>query len=85
MRESDFRRVFQGVALAATIAMTGAMAPRVASAQGVGDPGTAQTTTTDDRDDGTDWGWLGLLGLAGLLGLRRRDHVHHVDSTTRRP
>lgn len=84
MRESDFRRVFQGAALAAMIAIAGAAAPNIATAQGAGDVGTTQPTRTTDRDNGMDWGWLGLLGLAGLLGLRRRDHVHPVD-TTRRP
>ena len=84
MRETDFRRIIQGTALAATIAIAGVTVPTVAAAQ---DTGVVQTTTTDDDDD-TDLGWLGLLGLAGLLGLRRRDHVTHVDttrSTTTRP
>jgi MYXO-CTERM domain-containing protein len=86
MQPSDYRRFFQGAALAASIAIGSAALPSVASAQG--DAATAnQTTRTRDADDnGTDWGWLGLLGLAGLLGLRRRDnHVHHTDTTTRRP
>jgi len=82
MRESDLRRVFQSAALVATIAIAGATVPSVASAQGGGT--NAGATTTDDGDDDTDMGWIGLLGLAGLLGLRRRDNVHHVD-TTRRP
>ena len=83
MRVSDFRRVFQGAALAAMIAIAGATAPGVATAQGAGEVGTTQPTRTTDRDDDMDWGWLGLLGLAGLLGLRRRDHVHPIDTTRR--
>ena len=80
MRDTDFRRFFQAAALAAAIAI----APSVAVAQAANDPAPVQTT--DDTDDDTDLGWLGLLGLAGLLGLRRRDtHVHHTDTTTRRP
>ena len=82
MRQADFRRIFQSAALATTIAVAGVTAPSVATAQGAGDPGVAQTSPMNDRDDGMDWGWLGLLGLAGLLGLRRREHVH-VDPTRR--
>jgi len=85
MRTFEFRRFFQGAAVAAAIAMA---SPGVASAQAntaapandMNNTGYAQTT---QDDDGTDWGWLGLLGLAGLLGLRRRDHVDHVDRTDR--
>ena len=83
MQTIDFRRFIQGAALAATIAVAGAVTPSVASAQGAGDAGTAQTTDYND-DDGDKSGWFGLLGLAGLLGLRRRDNVVHTD-TTRRP
>ena len=84
MREPELRHVVRGVALAAAITVASVMAPNTANAQ---EPAAqpVQTTTTDDRDDDRDWGWLGLLGLAGLLGLRKRDHVHHVDTTTRRP
>jgi MYXO-CTERM domain-containing protein len=81
MRDTDFRRFFQATALAAAIAI----APSVAVAQAATDPAPVQNAT-DYNDDDTDLGWLGLLGLAGLLGLRRRDtHVHHTDTTTRRP
>ena len=91
--QSYFRRIFQGAALAATIAVAGATVPSTAYAQATAEPAAAQPVRTDDdlddvNDDDNDWGWLGLLGLAGLLGLRRR-HVHHVDrvdhvDTTRR-
>jgi MYXO-CTERM domain-containing protein len=84
MRESELRRIFKSVALAASIAVAGATVPSVASAQAT-QPGATETMNTEDDDD-TDWGWIGLLGLAGLLGLRRRDRDHvHVDTTTRRP
>src|SRR5690242_11132232 len=87
MRLTDFRRLFQGAALAATIAAMGAATPGSAAAQTAGDTTgmsaqTAPQTTArvdDDNDDDTDLGWLGLLGLAGLLGLRRRDRVHHTE------
>jgi MYXO-CTERM domain-containing protein len=92
MRVSDFRRFFQGAALAATVAV--AATPNHVSAQTAGDSMGAQTTARVnddvDHDDDTDLGWLGLLGLAGLLGLRRRDRVHHTErvvdhaDTTRR-
>ena len=97
MRVSEFRRFFQGAALAATIAAAGAMTPSYVSAQTASDSAAVAVRTDDDLDDmdddDTDLGWLGLLGLAGLLGLRRRERVHHVDrvdrvdytDTTRRP
>jgi MYXO-CTERM domain-containing protein len=90
MRPSEYRRFFQGAALAASIAIGSAALPSVAAAQSdaaTAGQTTGQTTRTQNGDDDkTDWGWLGLLGLAGLLGLRRRDnHVHHTDTTTRRP
>jgi MYXO-CTERM domain-containing protein len=93
MRVSDFRRFFQGAAVAATIAAAGAITPTDAAAQVASDSAAAQTTmrvNDDVDDDDTDLGWLGLLGLAGLLGLRRRDRVHHTErvvdhvDTTRR-
>jgi hypothetical protein len=73
--------------LAFAVSMLGAFP---AMAQTTGGAATAPTTAgdpavstqrTDDREDDKDWGWVGLLGLAGLLGLRRREHVHHVDTT----
>jgi len=81
MTQTELRRLFHGVALAAALGIS--TAPSVAVAQGTGDAGAAQTTR-DDNDDDSNLGWLGLLGLAGLLGLRRRDRVDHAD-TTRRP
>ena len=95
MQVSPFRKLFQGAALAATIAFAGATVPSAVSAQAPTDTGVAATRPmvmdddVNEVDDDNDWGWLGLLGLAGLLGLRKR-HVHHVDrvdhvDTTRRP
>ena len=81
MRVPEFRRFFQGAALAATIAAAGAMTPTYVSAQAATDSAAVSTVRVDDDldDDDTDLGWLGLLGLAGLLGLRRRDRVHHTE------
>ena len=88
MRQSDFRKIINGLALAATVAVVGATTPSVVRAQDTSATGARVTTDVDRDDDNDNWGWLGLLGLAGLLGLRRRDHVDHVDrvdTTTRRP
>lgn len=83
MRDSEFRRILQSVALATTFAFAGGAVPGVAGAQGTPDPGVDQRPM-DDGDD-ADWGWIGLLGLAGLLGLRRREPAtHYGDTTTRR-
>jgi MYXO-CTERM domain-containing protein len=80
MRASDFRKFFQGAALATAVAFA---VPSVTRAQDAGTPNATTTQVNDDvdDDDDTDLGWIGLLGLAGLLGLRRRNHVHHVDNT----
>lgn len=93
MRAKSMNRSFRCAALAASIAVAGSVIPSALSAQATVDTSAtgsmAQTTRADindNDDDDTNWGWLGLLGLAGLLGLRKRDeHVHHTDTTTRRP
>ncbi|MGH7554548.1 MAG: WGxxGxxG family protein [Longimicrobiales bacterium] len=96
MRVSEFRRILQGAALAATLSVAAAILPGAAAAQtrtepGTTEPGMTQTYPVEERS-GTDWGWIGLLGLAGLLGLRGR-HGHervrhterHVDTSTNPP
>jgi MYXO-CTERM domain-containing protein len=89
MRKPDLSRILQAFALAAGLAITTAMLPRVVAAQ---TPATDTSITRqpmtdrDDDDDDQDWGWLGLLGLAGLLGLRRRydaDRTDRIDTTRR--
>ena len=86
MRELDFRRICQRVAVIATLTIMGAAMPSVVTAQ-TADTSSRQTASPNETntDNDTDWGWLGLLGLAGLLGLRRRDgHTEPVE-TIRRP
>ena len=83
------RRILQGGAVAAVLALAGSTAPvgvmaqepvpdpapqePIENPQAQQDPVGPQPYENDMGDEGMSWGWLGLLGLAGLLGLRRRD------------
>lgn len=91
MRYVRLKSLFASIALAASLAASGAASPNAVFAQEVdrqrGMEETTQMPTPMKEERGrADLGWLGLLGLVGLLGLRGRQHhaSRVVDATTRR-
>lgn len=91
MRYLEIKRLFGSIALALSLAVSGATLP--AAAQQPQQPGVMEESEQLEqgmqrgvqRETGrSNLGWLGLVGLLGLLGLRgaKQHHATRADTTT---